>query len=211
MGNLVAGCTQTVIFRFSVKILINHGLGMFHAYSYCKRFWLHGKIVLVQHGKSISGTVAGSKNADFCRYFFFFIDNDCHKLLVTDHQIGHCRTETEFPAHFFNLIAHKLNDSYKLVRTKMRFLLVKDFRWSPCFHKSGKNFFSSSIGVFYQRIQLSIGKSSRTALSELYIGIRVQDAVFPEVFHGFLTFVCFFSPFQYQWTVSGFCQIPGAE
>ena len=211
MGNFVAGCAQVIIFRLSVKILVDHGLGMFHAYSYCKRLWLHGKIVLVQHGKSISGTVAGSKNADFCRYFFFFIDDDSRKFLVTDHQISHCGTESEFPAHFFNLMAHKLNDSHKLIRTKVGFLLVKDFRWSSCFYKSGKDFFSSSVGIFYQSIQLSVGKSSRTAFSELHIGIRIQDAVLPEIFYSFLAFICFFSTFQYQWTVSGFCQIPGAE
>ena len=113
--------------------------------------------------------------------------------------------------HFFNLMTHKLNDTYKLICAKMRLLLVKDLRGSSCLHKSGKNFLSSSKSIFYQSIQLSIGKSPCTALSELYIGLRVKDAVFPEIFHGFLAFVCFFSPFQYQWTVPGFGQVPGTE
>ncbi len=50
----------------------------------------------------------------------FCIDNDCSKL-PTDHQISHCGTKTEFPAHFFNLMTHNLNDTYKLICAKMRF------------------------------------------------------------------------------------------
>ena len=64
-------------------------------------------------------------------------------------------------------------------------------------------------GTFFENP--AYNKSPCTALSELYIGIRIQDAVFPEIFHGFLAFVCFFSPFQYQWTVPGFGQVPGTE
>ena len=103
------------------------------------------------------------------------------------------------------------NPDSVLICAKMRLLLVKDLRGSSCLHKSGKNFPSSSKSIFYQSIQLSVGKSSRTAFSELHIGIRIQDAVLPEIFYSFLAFICFFSTFQYQWTVSGFCQIPGAE
>ena len=84
MGNFVAGCTQTVVFRFSVKIPVDHGLRMLHAYPHRKRFRLHIYIVFIQHGKCISGAVAGSKNTDFCWYFLFCIDNDCVKLPVTD-------------------------------------------------------------------------------------------------------------------------------
>ena len=211
MGNFVAGCTQTVVFRFSVKIPVDHGLRMLHAYPHRKRFRLHIYIVFIQHGKCISGAVAGSKNTDFCWYFLFCIDNDCVKLPVTDYQISYGGTKTEFPTHFFNLMTHKLNDTYKLICAKMRLLLVKDLGRSSCLHKSGKNLPSSSKSIFYQSVQLSIGKSPCTALSELYIGIRIQDAVFPEIFHGFLSFVCLFSPFQYQWTVPGFGQVPGTE
>ena len=41
MGNFIAGSSQAFIFRFSVKILVDHGLWMFYTHTYSKRFRLH--------------------------------------------------------------------------------------------------------------------------------------------------------------------------
>lgn len=164
-------------FRFPVKILVDHGLRMFHTYPTAKDF---GSMLILcfPAWQTYLWRCGREQECRFLPVFPLCIDNDCSKLPVTDHQISYCGTKTEFPAHFFNLMTHKLNDTYKLICAKMRLLLVKDLRGSSCLHKSGKNFPSSSKSIFYQSIQLSIGKSPCTALSELYIGIRIQDAVF---------------------------------
>ena len=67
VGHLIACRTKDFIFWFSVKILIDHGLGMFDPQSHCKCFWLHGKTSVLQHKKGIPCTVAHSQYTDLRR------------------------------------------------------------------------------------------------------------------------------------------------
>ena len=106
---------------------------------------------------------------------------------------------------------HFLNNSNQDIGSQMWFLLINDLLRSTCLHKTFQHFMISSVRVFNQCIKLSIRKSSGSALSELDIGIRIKNSVFPEIFYGLLPFLCFFPAFQNKRTITCFCKIPSAE
>ena len=54
----------------------------------------------------------------------------------------------------------------------------------------------TSVWILDQSVQLSIRKSSCSALAELHIRIRVENTVFPEMIYRFFSFGRHFSPFE---------------
>ena len=155
--------------------------------------------------------MARCQDTDLCRNLFLIINNNSFQVSVIQDKIRYCGTKTELTAHLFNLMTHKLNDSHQLICAKMGFLLIKNLRRSPGFHKTRQNFLSSSESIFYKGIQFSVRKSSCSTFSELYIGIWVKNTVFPELLYCLLAFVSFLTTFQYKRTVTGLCKIPCTE
>ena len=62
MSYLVGSSTQKFIFLLTVKIHIDHGLGMLNTQTYSKSLGFHIKSAAVKHFKSISGTVSHSQH-----------------------------------------------------------------------------------------------------------------------------------------------------
>ena len=60
-------------------------------------------------------------------------------------------------------------------------------------------------------IKLSVGKCSRTALTELHVALRIQNTLFPEAVYGENTAVSIQSPLQNQGLKPGPCKKQGTE
>ena len=84
------------------------------------------------------------------------VDLHCSQYSFFCIKICHLGTEPEGSSHFLNLASHGLDNIHKYVCAKMRLLLIKDFRISPCFCEALQNFPVSSGGIFYQSVQLSV-------------------------------------------------------
>ncbi len=56
----------------------------------------------------------------------------------------------------------------------------------------------SSDRIFHQRVQLSIGKGTSSALAELHIRRSIQNACLPERFYVSKPLLCHFSAFDHN-------------
>ena len=88
-------------------------------------------------------------------------------------QICHFRGKADFPAGLFNKMTDIFYDIYQSVSAQMRLLLVENFLWPSGLYENFQDLPVPAYGIFYQRVQLSVGKSSCPALSELHIGFRI--------------------------------------
>ena len=83
-------------------------------------------------------------------------------------------------------MAQSLHNAYQHICAKMRFLLVNDLLRRASLYKPFQHLMVSFGRIFHKSIQLSIGKSSSSPFSKLYVGIWIQHPVFPKGFHRFL-------------------------
>ena len=89
MCHFITCSSQKFIFLFSIKIVIDHFLWMFHTKSDRKRFRFHINTTSVKHIKRIPGTMSQCKHTGICRYLFFIIDFNCSQMTVFDAKICH--------------------------------------------------------------------------------------------------------------------------
>ncbi len=82
------------------------------------------------------------------------------------------------------------------IRSQMRFCLIQNLLRRSGLYKKLQHFPVPPCRVFHQRIQLSVRKSTCTALSELYIGLGIKNPKLPEILHGSGALSCALSPFQ---------------
>ena len=211
MCHLVARRPQDLIFFLAIEVFVDHALWMFHTKSDSKRLRLHINAAAAQHLKSIPRAVAESQHADLCRDLFFVVDLNGFQSAILKDQVRHCRFKTETSAHCLDLMAKCFYDPDQYIGSEMWFLLVDDLLRSSGFYKSFQNFMVTSVWILDQSVQLSIRKSSCSTLAELHIGVRVQNAIFPEMIYRFFSFGRHLSPFEDKRTVSCPCQIPRAE
>ena len=152
---------------------------------------------------------------DFRRNLLLFVHRDLTELpagcgLLTV-QAGETAVKPDFPAQLPDLLPQVFDHPGKDVRADMGLLLIKDlFRRT----EADKGFQHQTVppsGIFYQSIQLSIGKGSRAALSELDIGFRIQRPAFPERLHVPDPLLHRSPPLQQQRLIPFPCQKPGTE
>ena len=108
-------------------------------------------------------------------------------------------------------MTHFFNNTNQHIRSQMWLLLINNFFRCAGSYETLQYLMITSVRIFYQRVQLSVGKGAGAALSELYIGLRVKNTIFPEILYCFLTFLSLFSAFKYYWTISDLRKIPSAE
>ena len=147
---------------------------MLNTHACGKGFGMHRDSLLHQHGKSVSGTVSHGKDCDPCRNFFALSgpgirDHKTQKFLRRKLKVCHLAVKPDFSAPRQNLPAHIFYDLHQDVRSDVGLILIKDFFWRAEFYKGFQHIASSSCRVMDHRVQLSIGKGSGPALSELYI------------------------------------------
>ena len=71
VSDFISSCSKFLVFLFPIKSQIDHGLWMFHTYTYCKRFWFHIDSFFLKHGKRISCAVSNCQHTYLGRNPFF--------------------------------------------------------------------------------------------------------------------------------------------
>ena len=89
--------------------------------------------------------------------------------------------ESYLPTKRYDPFSESLYCSSKLVRSYMWFCKIEYLLWSTELHKSFK--YPAYTTVFYSGGKLSVGKSSCTSLTELYIALRIEPAATLEFLH----------------------------
>ena len=112
----------------------------------------------------------------------------------------------DFAAKFCDSVPHCLNHIDQDIGSNMGLLLPENVFRRPELHKCLKDKPVSPFCVFHKRVQLSVRERARAALTELYIGIRIQDTCLPETLHIFLSLSDRSAPFNNQRRVSLLCQ-----
>ena len=146
---------------------------MLHTESHCKRFRRHGKLLPVQHGKSISGTVPRCQYHLLTGEHFRVIHLYSCDLPVLCKDLRHLTMKSDFPTHTQYFFPHAFYHFAQDIRTNMGLGLIKNCRISTVLYESFQYFRISAVFVLYQSIQFTIRKSSGTAFSKLHIGIRL--------------------------------------
>ena len=78
-------------------------------------------------------------------------------------------------------MTHFFNNTNQYIRSQMWLLLINNFFRCAGSYETLQYLMITSVRIFYQRVQLSVGKGAGAALSELYIGLRVKNTIFPEI------------------------------
>ena len=221
MGHFVGSRRHLIAAGFSVHSAVNQLLGMLDAKPHRKRLGFHGKPFFIKHVKGIPGAVANGKND--CPGFHMkaplLLFASAGGLLegqlpVSVFQKGQvcqfCAKEhlSSKPCNFFPDIFYRISQH---VRSHMGFVAVKDIRVCAVFHKGFQHKADSPCRIFYQGIQFSVGESSRSPLSKLYVALRVQHAGLPEMLHRLLTLFHRLPSLQQNRPVAGSCQHQAAE
>ena len=71
VGNFISSSSKFLVFLFPIKSQIDHGLWMFHTYTYCKRFWFHIDSFFLKHEKGISCAMSNCQHTYLGRNPFF--------------------------------------------------------------------------------------------------------------------------------------------
>lgn len=143
---------------------------MFNSCSDRKRLCLHKYSAFIEHFKGISCTMTYCKNNIICfDYFggFSMLNFSTDNSIVLGENFSQFGFKENLSAERYYLFTNILDSRSKLVRTNMRLGKVENILGSTIFNKLLKNF--SCTGILSASIQLSIRKSSCTALTKLNI------------------------------------------
>ena len=108
-------------------------------------------------------------------------------------------------------MTHFFNNINQYIRSQMWLLLINNFFRCAGSYETLQYLMITSVRIFYQRVQLSVGKGAGAALSELYVRFRVQNAGFPERIDTFLSLFCRFAALQNERTVAMLCENIGTK
>ena len=106
-------------------------------------------------------------------------------MYCSQNQICHLGTEAEFSSHFFDFMTHFFNNTNQHIRSQIWLLLINNFFRCAGSYETLQYLMITSVRIFYQRVQLSVGKGAGAALSELYIGLRVKNTIFQKLLYCF--------------------------
>ncbi len=82
-----------------------------------------------------------------------------------------------------NIFPHISHHVRQNIRSDMGFALVQDLFRSAVFHEDLQDMDIAPQRIMNQRVQLPVGECPCSALTELHVGMRVQDPSVPEFFH----------------------------
>ena len=156
---------------------------MLHPESHGKCLGLHGYLFLLQHFKGIPGAVADGQHHLLRRENLSSGTFYAGDPALIQKQLGHFGVEMDITAPGKDLLPHIPDHLGQNIRADMWFVFIQNTRRRAMLHKNPQDLAASALFILNKRIQLAVGKGSRTAFTELHIGIRPAWAACPECFH----------------------------
>lgn len=125
--------------------------------------------------------------------------------------ICHLCFKAKRTSHLFNLMTHRFNNANQYVRSKMRFLLINDFLRCACLYKTFQNLMVTSIRIFTSVLSFPSEKVPAPPSPNCTLESGSSTPSFQKRSTVSLRFLRLLTAFQNQRTITGSCQIPGAE
>ena len=146
---------------------------MFHPKPHCKCLGLHGNPFLIKHGKGVPGAVPDGENKLPAPKPLLPVYHNAGNFSVPHLNICHKTSKPHFTSQPYNLIPQIPHYLPQYIRSDVWFCLITNAFFCAKPHQGFQYYPVSAITVLHQGIQLSVGKSTGSALAELYVGLGI--------------------------------------
>ena len=144
----------------------------------------------MEHFKRISRRVSYAKEQTVTCDILTLFCPDTAKLhafsrffRITNRYPGHLRFEADLSPEFFYLISYGWYDLSQSVCAYMRMRACEDVLICAALYEGLKHESQPAFTILYPCIQLAVGESAGSSLSELHVRLRIKQSCTEEFFH----------------------------